>query len=584
MTMHEGDDFMLNSIRRFFTAPVFEDDNEKTQSAKLLYQIITVIWGLPLLLIIIMILNPAGRGEVLPPAIVISIILFSLMLITRLGWVGIANTVITGMVILVFAYADFQNAGNVQPSTLVTAIAIIMSGLLLGRRAPLVTAILIVISHSAIVYLQLQGKIEVVSSPALGFENMIITGIMIFMIGFLYQFVISRLQFALKQARKDEEELQLRNRELEELSKSLEQRVADRTKVLSSVAEISTTASTVLDTDQLLQQVVDLAKERFDFYHAHIYLLNEAGDTLVLSSGAGDVGRQMVAEGRSIPLNREQSIVTRAAREKKGVTVNDVTQTPDFLPNPLLPDTRSEMAVPMMIGEQVLGVLDVQSEVVGRFAEADVAVQSTLASQIASAVQNARLYTRAETVAQDAQSLVDNAPEAIIVVDLATGLFANPNENAVRLYGLPREELVTVGPAQMSPPRQPDGRDSTEKAMEKIGEAMQGGTPIFEWMHRNGQGEDFPCEIRLVRLPGEHPRVRASVADITERKRNEDLTRQRAQQQEALNLITQKIQSATTIESALQVTARELGHALGMKPTLVTLEPDNTNGNRKSDS
>ncbi len=567
----------FNSLKNFFTAPVFEGDEEKTQSAKLLYQIITVIWGLPLLLVVIMILNPAGRGEVLPPAIVISVILFSLMIITRIGWVGIANTVITGMVILVFTYADFQNAGNIQPSTLVTAISIIMSGLLLGRRAPLVTAILIVISHSVIVYLQLQGKIEVVSSPALGFENMIITGIMILMIGFLYQFVISRLQFALKQARKDEEELQLRNRELEELSKSLEQRVADRTKVLSSVAEISTAASTVLVTDKLLQQVADLAKERFDFYHAHIYLLNDVGDALVLTSGAGEVGRQMVAEGRSIPLDREQSLVARAAREKKGVTVNDVTQTSDFLPNPLLPDTRSEMAVPMMIGEQVIGVLDVQSEVVGRFTEADIAVQSTLASQIASAVQNARLYTRAETIAQEAQSLVDNAPEAIIIVDLETGLFANPNENAVKLYGLPREELIKVGPAQMSPPTQPDKRDSTEKAMEKIGEAMQGGTPFFEWMHRNGKGEDFLCEIRLVRLPGAHPRVRASVADITERKRNEELTRRRAQQQESLNLITQKIQSATTIESALQVAARELGHALGMRQTRVSLDPTSEN-------
>lgn len=136
----------------------------------------------------------------------------------------------------------------------------------------------------------------------------------------------------------------------------------------------------------------------------------------------------------------------------------------------------------------------------------------------------------------------------------------------------------------MSPPTQPDKRDSTEKAMEKIGEAMQGGTPIFEWVHRNGHGEEVLCEIRLVRLPGTHPRVRASVTDITERKRLEDLTRRRAQQQEALNLITQRIQSATTIESALQVTARELGHALGMKPTLVTLEPENLNGEREIDS
>ena len=567
----------FNMLKSFFTAPVFEGDAEKTQSAKLLYQIITVIWGLPALLLVIMILNPAGRGEVFPPAIVISITLFSLMIITRIGWVGIANTIITGMVILVFAYADFQNAGNIQPSTLVIAIAIIMSGLLLGRRAPLMAAILIVISHSVIVYLQLRGTIEVVSSPALGFENMIITGIMILMIGFLYQFVISRLQFTLNEARKNE-------RELQELSVSLEQRVADRTKVLTTVAEISSAASTILETDKLLQQVVDLTKERFDFYHAHIYLLNDASDTLVLAAGAGEPGRQMVAEKRSIPLDRVQSLVARAARERKGVTVNDVTQTPDFLPNPLLPDTHSELAVPMIVGENVIGVFDVQSEVIGRFTDADIAVQTTLASQVASAVQNSHLYKQAETIAQEAQSLVDNAPEAIIIIDLETGLFVNPNENAVKLYGLEREELVKVGPAQTSPPRQPDGRDSTEKAMEKIGEAMQGGIPIFEWMHRNGQGEDFLCEIRLVRLPGENPRVRASVTDISERKLNEELTRRRAQQQEALNLITQKIQNATTIESALQVTARELGRALGMKPTLVTLEPDSTNGERKSAS
>lgn len=355
---------------------------------------------------------------------------------------------------------------------------------------------------------------------------------------------------------------------------TLEQRVQERTKALSSVAEVSTATSTILETDKLLQQVVDLTKERFDFYHAHIYLLNKTGDTLVLASGAGEPGRKMVAEGRSIPFNRERSLVARAAREKKGVIANDVTIEPDFLPNPLLPDTHSELAVPMIVGEQVIGVFDVQSEVVGRFTDADVSVQTTLASQVASAVQNAILYTQAENSALEAQSLVENAPEAIVVVDLETGLFTNPNENAVNLYGLSREELVKVGPAQMSPPTQPDGRNSTEKAMEKIGEALQGGKPVFEWMHRNGQGDDFLCEVRLVNMPGAQPRVRASVTDIHERKRIEELTRRRAQQQEALNLITQKIQNAATIESALQVAARELGHALGMKPTAVTLEAE----------
>lgn len=364
---------------------------------------------------------------------------------------------------------------------------------------------------------------------------------------------------------------------LRELIGSLEQRVSERTQALSTVAEIGTAASTMLKTDKLLQQVVDLTKDRFSFYHAHIYLLNDTNDTLILASGAGEPGRKMVAEGRSIPLDREQSLVARAAREKKGVIANDVTIEPDFLPNPLLPETHSELAVPMIVGEQVIGVFDVQSEVIGRFTSADIAIQTTLASQVASALQNARLYAQVETSAQEAQSLVDNAPEAIVIVDLTTGLFSNPNENAIKLYGLERAELIKVGPAQMSPPRQPDGRDSTEKAMEKIGQAMQGGIPIFEWMHRNGQGEDFLCEVRLARMPGDYPRVRASVTDISERKRNEELIRQRSQQQEALNLITQRIQSTTSIENALQVAVRELGHALGMKQTVISIDPTHVN-------
>lgn len=128
---------MLNSIRRFFTAPVFEGDTEKTRSAKLLYQIITIFWGLPVLLVIMIVLSSAGRTEVIPPAIVISLVLVTLMIVTRMGWIGPANTIILAMVFLIFTYADTQNAGNIQPSTLITAFAIIMSGLLLGKRARL---------------------------------------------------------------------------------------------------------------------------------------------------------------------------------------------------------------------------------------------------------------------------------------------------------------------------------------------------------------------------------------------------------------------------------------------------------------
>jgi GAF domain-containing protein/HAMP domain-containing protein len=210
------------------------------------------------------------------------------------------------------------------------------------------------------------------------------------------------------------------------------------------VANVGIATSTITDSRHLLQEVVDLSKNSFNLYHAHIYLLNEAGDLLELASGAGEVGRQMVSETRSIPLDSEQSLVARAARSLNGVVVNDVTVDPTFLPNPLLPETRSEMAVPMIVAGKVIGVLDVQSETTNRFTEVDVSIQTTLASQVAVALQNARSFSQ---------------------------------------------------------------------------------------------------------------------------------TQQHAERETTLNLITQRIQNATSVEAALQIAARELGRSLGMKPTLVSLDP-----------
>ena len=176
--------------------------------------------------------------------------------------------------------------------------------------------------------------------------------------------------------------------------------VRRRAAELATVAEVSTATSTILETKSLLQEVVDLTKERFNLYHSHIYLLDEKGENLVLTAGAGEPGRIMVKEGRTIPLSREQSLVARAARERKGVTVNDVTQAADFLPNPLLPDTRSELAVPMVVGGKVIGVFDIQSEQVGRFTDSDVNIQTTLAAQLATSIQNVRSFEQSKKEAE----------------------------------------------------------------------------------------------------------------------------------------------------------------------------------------
>jgi len=174
-----------------------------------------------------------------------------------------------------------------------------------------------------------------------------------------------------------------------------------RARELGTVAAVSTTASTVLDPDELLQAVVDLTKERFGLYHTHIYLADASWNTLLLAAGAGEVGRQMVTEGHAIPIDAEKSCVALATREKKAIIVNDVRTEEGYLPNPMLPDTRAEMAVPMIVGDKVIGVFDVQSEMAGHFTEEDAKIYSTLAVQVAIALQNARLYVeQSATVTQ----------------------------------------------------------------------------------------------------------------------------------------------------------------------------------------
>lgn len=193
----------------------------------------------------------------------------------------------------------------------------------------------------------------------------------------------------------------------QQLRHSLEaqqKQLARYTAELESVAEISRAIATILDVDTLLATVVDLTKQRFDLYHTHIYLIDSVGKQLKLVAGSSDVGHTMVSEGRVINLE-QTSLVGRAARQKQAIIANNVQTDPDFLPHPLLPNTRAEMAVPLLVGDTVLGVLDLQAERPDYFTEDDRRIQTTLAAQIAVALQNADSFARSEAARQELDML-----------------------------------------------------------------------------------------------------------------------------------------------------------------------------------
>jgi signal transduction histidine kinase len=157
---------------------------------------------------------------------------------------------------------------------------------------------------------------------------------------------------------------------------------------------VSTATTTLTNVDELLQAVADLTKESFGFYHAHIYIYDPETGDITLAAGAGDVGRIMKEHGHKLHVDNETGLVARAIRNRDAVIVNDVSLVADFLPNPLLPETQSELAVPMIVGEDVVGVIDIQSAETNRFTPDDARLQRTLADQIAVALRNAQAFER----------------------------------------------------------------------------------------------------------------------------------------------------------------------------------------------
>jgi PAS domain S-box-containing protein len=212
---------------------------------------------------------------------------------------------------------------------------------------------------------------------------------------------------------------------------------------LRAAADLAGRINAILDLDQLLPEIVEQSHDRFDLYHVHIYLLEQETRELRLRAAYGEPGRVMLERGHSIPLDREKSLVARAARERKIVLSNDTRGDLDFMPNPLLPDTRSEVALPLVVGERLLGVFDVQDDAPGRFAPSDLDTFSTLAGQIATALQNARLFADIQARLRVSQALAAAQTEEE-VLDAMIQVASSYPQALVAIFSVEAEALTAV--------------------------------------------------------------------------------------------------------------------------------------------
>lgn len=350
--------------------------------------------------------------------------------------------------------------------------------------------------------------------------------------------------------------------ELEAERSLLEERVEARTREsihktaqLEAASSVARKISRIRDLQALLNDIVQTIAVQFRLYHAGVFLLDENEQNAVLMAASSEGGRELVKNGYRLRVGDEGMVgyVTAQARPRLAL---EVKSDPLFLGNPELPQTRSEMVLPLVARDRVIGALDLQSEIPEMFSEADTEVMQTLADQLATAIENARLFSERESI--------------ITQFEAITALQA-PRDWGRFLQGRnPRAYQYT----------RTGIRPSTVPTLSENAKTLR--LPLML------RGQEIGA-INLGRkeaAPDWAPREREMAQEIAaqivlalENARLLEETARRADMERVTSEITTRINSSTLYESIIQTAAEELSRALGGSEVLVQLKQSRpTNG------
>lgn len=214
------------------------------------------------------------------------------------------------------------------------------------------------------------------------------------------------------------------NRMADDLSgmyRSLEEQVEERTRQIRTASDVARVVTSTPTLDDLLRKAVDLIRDRFGYYHVSIFLLDSEGENAVLRESTGDVGQALIARGHSMEVG-SQSIIGWVTSNNNPRIASDVGQDPIHFKNELLPETRSEAAVPLQVTGQVLGALDVQSTQPNAFKPEDIEILQTLADQLSAAILNARLAQTSSQAADRARFISEITRQLSGLLDIESVL------------------------------------------------------------------------------------------------------------------------------------------------------------------
>lgn len=262
-----------------------------------------------------------------------------------------------------------------------------------------------------------------------------------------------------------------------------------RASQLETAAEIARDTSSTLALDQLLRRAVNMICERYGYYHASIFLLDETGQNAVIRESTGEAGEEMKRRSHKLPVG-SRSLIGYVTELGKPLVINDVISDPIHRPNPLLPESRAELGIPLKIGNRVIGALDVQSAETNAFTADDVTVVQTLADQLAVAVDNARSYELAQQAIEETRqrmqelSVLFNVSQALASATMESEEIAHIiSQRFIEVMNIP-ECLITLKNAETGEmhiladlSRPSDGRQDELVSTKRVGRSY----PLAEY-------------------------------------------------------------------------------------------------------
>jgi GAF domain-containing protein len=547
---------MLKQVRTILSPPIFPEDEEKTRKAKYANAIAFAVLLLAIAyeLFARIFLNYRGLSVLdLMVIVVIAVCTIGLALL-RQGRVRLVSVLLVVLILVASNGLAATGYGARDSSFIINFAIVLMAGLLLGWQASLVVTLLSICSGFTLAYAEQRGLIGAASYPVTTFalDMLFVFGLN----GALIYLLINGLETALKKSRLNLEELESANINLHDTQNELQnrttelvtanERLENRTKKLHAIAMVTRTAASIQNFDILLTSLSSTISKELGYYHVGLFLIDEQREFAILRSSNTEGGQSMLSRGYQVPLGHTDLIgfVAQTGQPRIALLGNE---DQSFLTHPDLPDTQSEIVLPLKSGHQIIGVLDIQSVEANDFIEDDIATLSILADQVAITVQNSLLFEQSQSALRQADlASTQTSAQAWTMYEKAI------QTKGYRYDGIKSEPLRDA--------KQLKGNNSLSIPVQLRGQTIG----RFKLNPSDSSRKWTDDELMMVQATAER------VALALEGARLLDEAQKRAAREAFLSEVATKLSGSFQLDSILRDTVQELGQTL--KNSTVTFQ------------